>query len=85
MTRPRLLLRTGNKFWTIEVPVRGGGWAIPVHGVDAEGFALDPHNEIAPQRERYEACGRAIDRGASFEEVCAVGREVDAKYGLKSP
>lgn len=73
MDRPRLILRS-NKVWTIEVPVRGGGFAIPVHGVDDDGYALDPHDEVQPQR-RYQAeVSAAIKAGKSLDEIMAIQR-----------
>ena len=83
MSSPRLLLRTGSQFWTIEVPVRGGGWAVPVHGVDSEGFALDPHAEIPEQRERHEACDRAIKAGATLDQLGALIAKIESKHATR--
>lgn len=55
-------------------PVRGGGFAIPVHGVDADGFALDPHNEIAARDEYLRKVEFVLRMGGSFEQIQAIPR-----------
>lgn len=69
VTAPRLVLHHDQRL-TEEVPVRGGGYAWPVHGIDDEGYALDPNGEIEPQR-AMQARLQALGLGRSWQDIAA--------------
>lgn len=60
MSNPKIVLRP-NRAYATEVRTRHGGYCIPVHGVDSDGYALDPHGEIPAQVTRYHGLGKYAD------------------------